>query len=92
MINAKIIQSFVERVESFHRQRRDIDGHLAALYREARDQGLDSKAIKSLVRARHHGSCGDDLLKEYLATARKSDVPHDETFSALDAALEPLSA
>ena len=87
MFDVKLITSFVERAESLHRQRQELDAHLAELYREGRAAHLDAKAIKSLVRDRRHGNCHNDLLKAYWAVARNAP-PQETDYSALDAVLD----
>ena len=64
-------QSFITRVESLYGQREENDAALSCLYREARGQGIDTKALKALVRD-GCGSCGDSdlLMKKYRAVAR----------------------
>lgn len=87
MLDAKLIKSFVERAEGFHRQRQDLDARLALLYREARDQRLDVNALKSLVRDRHRGDCADDLVTAYRALAK--NAPPEIKDDGLDFILSP---
>lgn len=49
---ARLVREFAERIEAKHRVRDEIAAEIATIYAEAKDCGIDGKALKAVIRMR----------------------------------------
>lgn len=52
MINKELIASFIKRIENLEQEKKEIQSDIKGIYAEAKSQGFDKKALKTIIKLR----------------------------------------
>lgn len=52
MINKELIASFIKRIENLEQEKKEIQADIKEVYAEAKGQGFDKKALKTIIKLR----------------------------------------
>lgn len=69
-VNKDLIASFVRRIENLEQEKKDIQADIKDVYSEAKSQGFDKKALKTVIKLRRMNSNDRDEF-EFLVDSYK---------------------
>lgn len=70
MIDKDLIASFVKRIENLEQEKKEIQTDIKEVYAEAKSQGFDKKALKTVIKLRKMNSNDRDEF-EFLVDSYK---------------------